>query len=107
MVPLDRQHMPVVSGGRQVAVRTAYYGQIFVGGPRPQNFTVIFDTGSGHLILPSAECTEEACALHQRYDHTASLTSTQLDHDGAEAEVALTPEDRDKVIVQYGTGQII
>jgi hypothetical protein len=33
-----------------------------------QEFTVIFDTGSGNLILPGKKCDSPACRQHRQYD---------------------------------------
>ena len=40
-----------------------YYTSIRVGNP-PKKFTVIIDTGSGNLILPSIECITDTCLSH-------------------------------------------
>eukprot|EP01135_Chromosphaera_perkinsii_P001514 Nk52_evm1s199 gene=Nk52_evmTU1s199 len=48
-----------------------YSGEISVGKPA-QKFTVIFDTGSSNLWVPSKQCEDKACTLHKRYDHSQS-----------------------------------
>jgi len=100
-VPLSKQDVPVISRGKQVAVKTAYYGFIGLGYPE-QSFSVVFDTGSGHLFIPSSKCKEPACVKHVQYDRFQSLTALDINGDGT-----VPAEDRrDQVSIAYGTGEI-
>ncbi|KAI3440167.1 uncharacterized protein J3R85_003779 [Psidium guajava] len=68
-----------------------YYGEIGIGTP-PQKFTVIFDTGSANLWVPSSKCyLSVACFFHSKYQSSQSST---YKGNGKPASI------------QYGTGAI-
>lgn len=103
LVPLQREAVPVLKQGAAVAFKTAYFGKISVGSPVPQEFSVIFDTGSGHVVLPSLLCESRTCLAHRRYDMSASPEAKPLNADGSEV-----PEDDlgDQVTIGFGTGTV-
>lgn len=75
--------------------KTAYWGSVSLGSP-PQQFKVIFDTGSGNLIVPSSECSVPGCAPHQKYHRKASTSSQAVTNEKGEGSSEIS----------FGTGQI-
>ncbi|KAM4703783.1 pepsin A-like [Rhinophrynus dorsalis] len=67
-----------------------YFGTIGIGTP-PQEFTVIFDTGSANLWVPSVYCSSQACTNHHMFNPQQSSTF----------QATNTP-----VSIQYGTGSM-
>jgi len=103
-IPLDKQYVPVNRNNRTVAFKTAYFGTVFVGFPQPQKFTVVFDTGSGHVVLPSSKCASETCASHRRYERELSKSAVDMNADGE--KVPAGAQVRDTVQISFGTGQL-
>lgn len=103
-IPLSKQYVPVQRNNVIVAYKTAYFGHVYLGLPTPQRFTVIFDTGSGHLFVPSGRCNTETCKLHSRYNRSISTTAVDIDHEGKSVPANATT--RDQVAIAYGTGEV-
>lgn len=104
-VPLERQNVPVRVKGRTVAHKTAYFGNVHVAHPTLQNFTVVFDTGSAHFLLPSSRCNDPSCLSHRRYDRSHSASAINIDHDGN--LLVTDDQEPDQVAISYGTGKIL
>ncbi|WOL18395.1 aspartic proteinase [Canna indica] len=68
-----------------------YFGEIGIGSP-PQNFTVIFDTGSSNLWVPSSKCYFYlSCYFHHKFKGSSSSTYTK---------------NGNKCKISYGSGTI-
>lgn len=102
-VKLMRQQIPLHSVGGMVQHKSAYYGRLSLGGPKAQPFDVVFDTGSGHLVVPSAICKLDTCKKHRRFKRRASVTAQDIDVDGT---VVDPWQPRDQITVSYGTGEV-
>jgi saccharopepsin len=107
LIPLRREMVPVKRKGKVVSFRTSYSGVVSVGHSAPgapaQLFRVVFDTGSGHLILPSVECGSEACLVHKQYNQSASTTAVPINADGS---TVLPGKNCDQVTIGFGTGSV-
>jgi len=121
-VPLRRQALSFAQGrsriqrvgrGRSARAHSAckavhaseYYGRISIGSP-PQEFLVVFDTGSGNLLLPSKQCSGEACTSHKRYDAARSSSAVDVGFADQPDKSVDRGGDRDVVTITFGTGEI-
>jgi len=103
-VKLVKQYVPIEKNGSVIAYKTAYFGKIQVGSPEPQDFTVVFDTGSAHLVVPNSACQRETCLKHNRYNESKSETSIPIEHDGT-----ILPRgsvSQHSVSITFGTGKV-
>jgi len=103
-VKMQKQTFPLQNEGGIVHHKSAYHGEISIGGPQAQHFSVVFDTGSGHLVVPSVMCKAETCKRHRRYKRRASLTALDIDVDGTQVQ---PKQGRDQLTVSFGTGEIV
>jgi len=90
-------------GSKNAAMhKTAYFGTLHVGTPK-QKFTVVFDTGSGNLLVPGKDCMSTACLQHDRFDESSSSTMKEVNCDGTPVE---GEGSIDEVTIKFGTGEI-
>lgn len=90
---------------------TEYSSKITIGNP-PQEFDVVFDTGSANIIIPSDKCISIGCLLHQLFNTSLSSTYQPIFHiannnNGTiSPNIIRLPNRRDEVFVAFGTGQV-
>merc|ERR1719507_868867 len=83
-----------------------YYGVVSIGTP-PQKFKVIFDTGSGHLLVPSATCDSPACAKHPSFYENRSSTSIPIAWADDPLKRAESDSDRDTQVMSFAMGDCV
>jgi len=67
---------------------------------------VVFDTGSGNLLIPSKQCTDEACTAHKRFDAFKSMSAVDIAFADDPDKPVAKGGDRDVVTITFGTGEI-
>lgn len=82
---------PQKHGEHGMIAVTQFYANITVGNPK-QTFQVVFDTGSGNLVIPSSKCKKRACAIHHRFESSKSKS------------FKLVAEEQTSIV--YGTGKL-
>jgi len=83
-----------------------YYGEVTVGTP-PQRFMVIFDTGSGHLMVPSSSCESPACETHRRFSENKSSTAIPIGWADEPRTRAHDDTDRDTQVINFAMGDCV
>jgi len=100
---LERRRFKSKESAKTKAVhKLAYFGKVSVGTPA-QEFSVVFDTGSGNLIVPGSDCSSYACQEHGRFDRAKSSTVKQVNCDGSEVPAGALA---DRLTITFGTGEI-
>jgi len=102
IIKLRRESVPVHRHGRIASFKTSYSGLLNIGSPA-QEFRVLFDTGSGHLVVPASECASDSCLVHRRYSLADSTSATAVNGDGTPV---YTGDLCDQLTVGFGTGEV-
>lgn len=102
IIPLIRESVPVMHNNVTVSYKTSYSGMISIGTPA-QDFRVVFDTGSGHIVVPAKSCPNQTCNDHRQYDLEKSSSALAINVDGT-----AVPDNElcDQVTIGYGTGMV-
>lgn len=104
VIPLRRESVPVVRHNKTVSFKTSYSGLVHMGTPL-QEYRVVFDTGSGNLILPDSNCDTDACRTGDKkfYNLTDSSTGYPIT---ARGRIVEEGEERPNVKIGFGLGGI-
>jgi len=104
IIGLRRESVPIYRQGKIASFKTSYSGVLSVGTPA-QEFRVVFDTGSGNIVLPAVECKSEACLVEdrRRFNMSASSTAVGINEDGSDMRPG---QAADQVTIGFGTGEI-
>mmetsp|Transcript_81272 Transcript_81272/g.161283 ORF Transcript_81272/g.161283 Transcript_81272/m.161283 type:complete len:422 (-) Transcript_81272:284-1549(-) len=78
--------------------KVAFYGTVRVGTPG-QPFNVVFDTGSGNLVVPGRRCKSPACRKHARFAVKHSSTAKRVSCDASKDWASA-------VTIHFGIGSI-
>jgi len=103
LIEIKRTSHPVKQKGKVVSMKSSYKGTISIGGT---GFEVIFDTGSGHVVIPSVACESETCMTHKRYNASASGGKWVSTHGKIVDGPIGWGQATDQVTIGYGTGQV-
>mmetsp|Transcript_89309 Transcript_89309/g.236156 ORF Transcript_89309/g.236156 Transcript_89309/m.236156 type:complete len:439 (+) Transcript_89309:80-1396(+) len=85
----------------KVIHKTAYFGSVEIGTPK-QTFQVVFDSGSGNLLVPASDCNSQACIAHARYNQSESSSMHRVRCDGVQD----SGDAQDEVSILFGTGEV-
>lgn len=84
---------------------TEYSGIVTLGNP-PQEFEMVFDTGSANIIITSTLCSSGGCDHHRKYDQGLSSTSKIVRYLPKYSSDYVSKLGRAEVHINFGTGQI-
>ena len=86
-----------------------YVGRLSVGEPK-QSFSVLFDTASGHVLLPHGSCKSPACQKHHKFlpwkSHTAMDVNSDSQPVQKEHHIAMGKVKRDAVTLEFSQADL-
>lgn len=102
-IRLRREMVPIKRGNRTVSHKSSFSGIMRIGTPA-QEFNMVFDTGSAHIVVPAAACPSESCLKHRRYNVSESLSGLRVNADFSEVSKGF---NGDTATIGFGSGHIV